>query len=623
MVVMTTWPGRRRALRDRWVAVRSMLARAVRWWRTPGWRAHTVHVVGVFLVGLAGSALGAALAPPTQARVGPIQAELSVVPSLSPGVHLLLPPAGQVDFATHVAPFAVQARIAEVDLEGARALIASPTGLRALQASAPDDLRAAALQATATTALCALAGALVLGLLVYRRHWIRTAHVASAVAVVLAGVGGVGAWSFDPDKLAQPRFTGLLGQAPYISGQASSLVQRLESYRSGLADILTGVTTLYAAGDRLPVLDAADDVVPVLHVSDIHLNPLGLDLVQRLVQQFRAEIVVDTGDITTWGTEVESSLLSRIRDVRVPYVFVRGNHDSLRTQQAVAQNPNAVVLDGDVRVVKGLVFAGIGDPRFTPDSTAPIRDSPLEAPQPAPGTPTAPAPTTTAPAPTTGSPSSPSGSAGGPSSSPSGPSPSGTALTTPRSERLDSPDPEVRAGARLAELIRSWNAANPGRPVAIAAVHEPYAVPPLLGTVPLVLAGHFHKRDVRLDASGTRVMVQGSTGGAGISSDSIHRITAGEPVPLDATLLYIARSGERAGQVVAYDEISVGGFGLASVTLDRTVLRPGTEPVLAPGEQGPPPEPGASVTPSPSASTPAPGSSRQGLGRRGSRPPNR
>jgi hypothetical protein len=111
-------------------------------------------------------------------------------------------------------------------------------------------------------------------------------------------------------------------------------------------------------------------------------------------------------------------------------------------------------------------------------------------------------------------------------------------------------------------------------------------------------------------------MVQGSTGGAGISSDSIHRITAGEPVPLDATLLYIARRGERAGQVVAYDEISVGGFGLASVTLDRTVLRPGTEPVLAPGEQGPPPEPGASGTPSPSASTPTPGSSRQGLGRR-------
>jgi hypothetical protein len=93
-------------------------------------------------------------------------------------------------------------------------------------------------------------------------------------------------------------------------------------------------------------------------------------------------------------------------------------------------------------------------------------------------------------------------------------------------------------------------------------------------------------------------MVQGSTGGAGISSDSINRITEGEPVSLDATLLYVSRRGERAGEVVAYDEITVGGFGLASVTLERTVLRPGAEPTLAPGEQGPPATPG--TTPSPS-----------------------
>src|SRR4051794_30239004 len=284
--------------RDRRAVLRPTLERVLQWWSVPDWRPRTARVLGVLVVGVAGAAIGAALAPATTATVGPLQAEVSVAPSLSPGVHLLLPPAGEVDFATHVAPFAVQARIAEVDLEGARALISSPQNLRALQATAPDELQGATLQAAATTSACALAGALVLSLLVYRRRWIRVAHVASAVALVLVAVGGVGAWSFDPDKLAQPRFTGLLGQAPYISGRASSLVQRLESYRSGLADIVSGVTTLYAAGDRLPVLPAADDVIPVLHVSDIHLNPLGLDLVERLVQQFRVEVVVDTGDIT-------------------------------------------------------------------------------------------------------------------------------------------------------------------------------------------------------------------------------------------------------------------------------------------------------------------------------------
>src|SRR4051794_12578066 len=171
--------------RDRRAVLRPTLERVLQWWSVPDWRPRTARVLGVLVVGVAGAAIGAALAPSTTARVGPIQADVSVVPSLSPGVHVLLPPAGEVDFATHIAPFAVQARIAEVDLEGARALISSPANLQALRGTAPEDLRTATLKAAVMTAGCALAGALVLSLLVYRRHWIRVAHVASAVALVL------------------------------------------------------------------------------------------------------------------------------------------------------------------------------------------------------------------------------------------------------------------------------------------------------------------------------------------------------------------------------------------------------------------------------------------------------
>ncbi|HVN11150.1 MAG TPA: hypothetical protein VMT69_03575, partial [Kineosporiaceae bacterium] len=219
----------------------------------------------------------------------------------------------------------------------------------------------------------------------------------------------------------------------------------------------------------------------------------------------------------------------------------------------------------------------------TPTSTGPVSpaSSPTEAP-----------PTT---APTTAGAPAPAGQSG--------------AAASPSVDWQLSPDPEVRAGARLADVIRRWNAEHPEQPVAVAAVHEPYAVPPLLGTVPLVLAGHLHQRSVEQDPSGTRVMIEGSTGGAGITSDTMHRVADGQPVPLDATLLYIARRGDRAGQVVAYDEITVGGFGLASVTIDRTVIRAGSGPALAPGQVGPPPASSAGTpTPAPPAN-PAGGSS--------------
>jgi predicted MPP superfamily phosphohydrolase len=522
------------------------------------------RVVGVVVVVLIGSAVGAGLAPSTITRVGPFEVDLRVVPSWDPGVVLELPPAGRVEFQTHRAPVAVQAAMGEVDLEGARGLLGSRAALDELERSAPDVLRSATVRASITTGGCALLGAVGLSVLVYRRRVRRTAQVAGALVVVLAGMALTTVATFDADRMAQPHFTGLLSKAPYVAGQAESMLARLQSYRAGLADIVDGVTALYAASGELPVLPetASDDVVVMLHVSDLHLNPIGFDLIDRLVEQFKADLVVDTGDITTWGTEVESTTLSRVGQVGVPYVFVRGNHDSRLTQRAVAASPNAVVLDGAIAQVAGVVIAGIGDPTFTPDRS---QNVPSRAPAPA-------------------LPSSPSAS---PPSSPSPPS-----SASPRREIAESTDLQTQAGHRLAGLIRSWDARHPQSPVTIAAVHQPSATAPLLTMVPLVLAGHVHHREVSVDKStGTRLMVEGSTGGAGVTATGMEAADRGSPVPLNATLIYLARRGPLTGEVLAYDEVTVGGLGLASISLNRTVVRQ--------------PEARAPATPNPATPNPA------------------
>ena len=196
-------------------------------------------------------------------------------------------------------------------------------------------------------------------------------------------------------------------------------------------------------------------MVTLLHVSDIHLNPIAFDVITRLVPQFRVDLVVDTGDVTTWGTEVRVTTLSRVAQVGVPYVFVRGNHDSRRTQKAVAASRNAVVLDGDVVEVAGVMIAGIGDPIFTPDVA---RNTPN-------GVASTPTSSGVTPTGTSGPASSP-----GPATSP------GPAIAAPDSASGEQQvDPELRAGHRLAGLIRRWDDAHPDKPVTIAAVHEPYA----------------------------------------------------------------------------------------------------------------------------------------------------
>jgi hypothetical protein len=527
--------------------------------------------LGVLLVALFGAIVGAELAPPTNATIGPLQVDVRVVPTIHPGVHLLLPPAGQVDFATHIAPVAIEGRISQVDLDGARALIGSPAEVRALGETATRALRGAAIRAALTTIAFATVGALGLSLLVYRRVWRRTAQVAATLVGTLAVTGTMVAVTADPNRLAQPRFTGLLSQAPYITGAVPGVMQRLETYRSGLADIVRSVTALYATTGQLSTLSTTNkrDVVTVLHVADIHLNPLAFDLIDRLVAQFGVDVVIDSGDITTWGTEVESSTLSRIGQLKLPYVFVRGNHDSARTAAAVRRYPNAVVLENGVTEVAGLVIAGIGDPVFTPDSTA---GQPID--------PTA--PTLGGSAPTTSTlDSSPPTTSGGPASSvpasmatPSINTSSSAPAKSASSPPISQAGPEGVAYLKLATTIGQWDGAHPDKPVQIADVHEPYQLQPLLGLVPTVMAGHTHSRATSVDPSGTRILIEGSTGGAGITARGLGRLANGRPLPLAASLVYYARQGPQAGKIVAIDAITVGGFGLTSVNLERTVIRP-------------------------------------------------
>jgi predicted MPP superfamily phosphohydrolase len=499
-----------------------------------------LRAIALVLLALLGAFVGAMVAPSSTTQVGPLTVEVSVRPSLRPGVAVALPPVGDVRFDTHRTPLAVAASVRSVDLGQARRLVASPAALTALQVSAPNTVRAAALRALLWTLGCALvAAAALVGLA--SRSWQGIAAGAAICLGLVVALGALTAATFDGKRLAQPRFTGLLSSAPYVQRRTETLAQRLESYRSGLSDFVQSVTTLYAVGDRLPTFDpgSGEDVVTVLHISDLHLNPLGYDLTDRLVEQFKVDAVIDSGDLSTWGSTAEQAFVGRIGGLDVPYVFVRGNHDSEGLAAAVGRQPGAVVLDGEVAEVAGLRIAGIADPRNTPAEG---------------------------------------------------------------SEDTIGKDAVTASVQRLADVVEEYDAANPDAPVQIAVVHDPTRLTPLRGAVPLVLSGHMHERAVS-EQDGTRLMVQGSTGGAGITAAGLQRLTDGEPLPLEATLLYLRRSGPDAGRLLAYDEVTVGGLGLTSVSIDRTVV--GSD-----DDDEPEPAPSPSTVPPPTGATAGPASSR-------------
>lgn len=86
------------------------------------------------------------------------------------------------------------------------------------------------------------------------------------------------------------------------------------------------------------------------------------------------------------------------------------------------------------------------------------------------------------------------------------------------------------------------------------------------------LAGHLHARRVSMmpqlaGRGSTRLMVGGSTGGAGLRG-----LESETPTPLQMSVLYL----DPSHSLQAYDEITVGGSGTAEVTVRRQVPDDGT-----------------------------------------------
>ncbi|HWC11077.1 MAG TPA: metallophosphoesterase, partial [Acidimicrobiales bacterium] len=343
-------------------------------------RALLLRTVVFSVVGAVG---GIVVAADVQVPIGPFTTTLLARPALDGRTRVSLAPLGTIRLDTHDAPLAIDVRVEELRLDEAEAIARDPALLERFEADVVIDAKAALRALAVRTVLAALLGGLVAAL-VSSLAW-RSLLVGGVVSSVLvAGVLAATLATWQAEALAEPHYTVLLTIATNAVGDGEAVIERFGEYRAQLAELVENVITLYGVGANLPSFDPSKATSRLLHVSDVHLNPQAFDLMRRVVAQFDVDAVVDTGDTTDWGSEPESQLLDQIPQLGVPYVWVRGNHDSGLTQDAVAAKTNSVVLDGEAREVAGLRMWGIGDPRFTPDKSQPVgkeveRDQAAEA----------------------------------------------------------------------------------------------------------------------------------------------------------------------------------------------------------------------------------------------------
>jgi predicted MPP superfamily phosphohydrolase len=322
------------------------------------------------LVGVGGAAIGLQAFARASVPMGPFEVQLEAVPGHG-RTDIALPPLGRVSADTHVAPVHLSATLTDVDVKELQTLIADE-GLdgvaQSLEDQAVDRIWPFLLRAVGV----ALAGALAAALVVYRgrRREVRIAMLAALIA--LGGTGGVAVATFDPTAFLQPTYSGTLALAPQVFGPLGPTVQRVDYFRDQLRAIVGGASSAYAAISANPL--GRGDEVRILHISDIHLSPLGFDFAQELAKGFDVDMVLDTGDITSFGTPAENVVTTFIPAFQRPYVFVRGSHDSASLQRAIAGVPNARVVDGNAVTVDGITIYGLGDPYFVEQRGAPQTD---------------------------------------------------------------------------------------------------------------------------------------------------------------------------------------------------------------------------------------------------------
>lgn len=171
-------------------------------------------------------------------------------------------------------------------------------------------------------------------------------------------------FTFDPSAFRNPRYEGLVARAP----DAAAVIQKGVGASNILADqmlmLSRNMSEFFLALNRIQKSSRIEGApIRILHVSDMHNNPLSVVFMRALVTRLEPDVILDTGDLTDHGSPEELEFIAGIRGFDIPYYAITGNHDSEDVRQRLEQDFGIKVLEGEEVTVKGLRIMGFGDPK--------------------------------------------------------------------------------------------------------------------------------------------------------------------------------------------------------------------------------------------------------------------
>ncbi|MCG8402112.1 MAG: metallophosphoesterase family protein [Firmicutes bacterium] len=272
-----------------------------------------------------------------------------------------IPPLGTVMAHTHATPVLLSIRLENIDLQPLQKLLDEPPAKNEIIDQGKSVLRrVAALFIMKLLALTLLGAAL--GVLTTRTRDPRKYITGLAAGFLLVCLLLFGTYlTYDQSAFRKPQYSGVLRAAPWMVSMAQETLGKIETLGEQLEQVAAGLNQLYSRVDELQPLGEEQTELKILHISDLHNNPAGMDFVFKVANLFDVHMIIDTGDISDFGSPLETLLLDRLSHLNIPYLFIPGNHDSPSIIEKMDSIPGVTVVNGLLEL-NGLVFYGVPDP---------------------------------------------------------------------------------------------------------------------------------------------------------------------------------------------------------------------------------------------------------------------
>lgn len=319
----------------------------------------------MLLTALLGAMLAVWLLGPAKLEIEGIEFKIGLSPARSGISELHLPPFGLVEAETHHGPVKLFISLEQIRSETLKSHIDNMPDqellVKQLQSGIRERIKAFAWRQVAVAFL----GAFLLLQLIWRPPLFKSLlHTTMATLLLLLILFGMFR-SYDTSAFREPEYKGVLSMAPVAVKFASDSLGDLQKLRDNTRQIVASLSQLFSGTNGLAPIanpEEQEKVVKILLISDIHSNPVGIALAKSLATRFKADFVINAGDLTDMGSPLETAITQELDTVGIPQLFVGGNHDTPETINFVSDLPDSRILDGEMINLKGIRVLGFADP---------------------------------------------------------------------------------------------------------------------------------------------------------------------------------------------------------------------------------------------------------------------